>query len=77
MNLHEFQGKALFAEYNLPVSNGKVIYDANDALKACRDIGGSKWVVKARVFAFANHIARVVVGKAWLDTITNIVSQRQ
>ena len=49
MNLHEFQGKALFAEYDLPVSNGKVIYDADDALKACRDIGGSKWVVKAQV----------------------------
>ena len=51
MNLHEFQGKALFAKYDLPVSNGKVIYDAEDALKACRDIGGSKWVVKAQVHA--------------------------
>ena len=51
MNLHEFQGKALFAKYNLPVSNGKVIYEAEDALKACRDLGGSKWVVKAQVHA--------------------------
>ena len=40
MNLHEFQGKALFAEYDLPVSTGKVIYEAEDALKACRDVGG-------------------------------------
>ena len=51
MNLHEFQGKALFAKYNLPVSNGKVIYEAEDVLKACRDVGGSKWVVKAQVHA--------------------------
>jgi succinyl-CoA synthetase beta subunit len=51
MNLHEFQGKALFAKYDLPVSPGKVIYEAEDALKACRDIGGSKWVVKAQVHA--------------------------
>ncbi|MDC0166222.1 ADP-forming succinate--CoA ligase subunit beta [Gammaproteobacteria bacterium] len=51
MNLHEFQGKALFAKYDLPVSNGKVIYEAEDALKACRDVGGSKWVVKAQVHA--------------------------
>ena len=51
MNLHEFQGKALFAKYDLPVSTGKVIYEAEDALKACRDIGGSKWVVKAQVHA--------------------------
>ena len=51
MNLHEFQGKALFAKYDLPVSTGKVIYEAEDALKACRDVGGSKWVVKAQVHA--------------------------
>ena len=51
MNLHEFQGKELFAQYGLPVSNSKVIYEAEDAFKACRDIGGSKWVVKAQVHA--------------------------
>ena len=51
MNLHEFQGKELFAQYDLPVSNSKVIYEAEDAHKACRDIGGSKWVVKAQVHA--------------------------
>ena len=51
MNLHEYQGKALFAEYGLPVSTSKVIYEPEDAHKACRDIGGSKWVVKAQVHA--------------------------
>jgi succinyl-CoA synthetase beta subunit len=51
MNLHEFQGKELFAEYGLPVSDSKVIYEAEGAHKACRDIGGSKWVVKAQVHA--------------------------
>ena len=51
MNLHEYQGKALFAEYGLPVSNSKVIYEAEDAYNACRDIGGSKWVVKVQVHA--------------------------
>ena len=51
MNLHEFQGKELFAQYGLPISNSKVIYEAEDAFKACIDIGGSKWVVKAQVHA--------------------------
>ena len=51
MNLHEYQGKALFKEYGLPVSKGIVINDSNDAHKACREIGGSKWVVKAQVHA--------------------------
>ena len=51
MNLHEYQGKALFKEYGLPVSKGIVITDSNDAHKACREIGGSKWVIKAQVHA--------------------------
>ena len=51
MNLHEYQGKDLFNQYNLPVSKGIVIDDPENALKACRDIGGSKWVVKAQVHA--------------------------
>ena len=51
MNLHEYQGKALFAEYNLPVSKGKVVFNADDIIDACKEIGGSKWVVKAQVHA--------------------------
>ena len=51
MNLHEYQGKQLFADYNLPVSKGEVIFDAKDAVDACNRIGGQKWVVKAQVHA--------------------------
>jgi succinyl-CoA synthetase beta subunit len=51
MNLHEYQGKALFAEYNLPVSKGRIIYKAKDVTEACNEIGGSKWVIKAQVHA--------------------------
>jgi succinyl-CoA synthetase beta subunit len=51
MNLHEYQGKLLFAEYDLPVSNGKIIFKAEDAIDACNEIGGLKWVIKAQVHA--------------------------
>jgi len=51
MNLHEYQGKELFAKFGLPVSKNKVITTADDAINACRDIGGNKWVVKAQVHA--------------------------
>lgn len=51
MNLHEYQGKQLFADYNLPVSKGEVIFDAKDAVDACNRTGGQKWVVKAQVHA--------------------------
>ena len=51
MNLHEYQGKLLFAQYNLPISKGKVIFKSSDAEDVCNEIGGSKWVVKAQVHA--------------------------
>jgi len=51
MNLHEYQGKELFKKFGLPVSKNKVITSADEAVNACRDIGGNKWVVKAQVHA--------------------------
>ena len=51
MNLHEYQGKQLFRDYGLPVSQGFAVKNAKDALEAAKEIGGSKWVVKAQVHA--------------------------
>ncbi len=51
MNLHEYQGKQLFAEYGLPVSKGHAVDTAADAVKAADMIGGDMWVVKAQVHA--------------------------
>ncbi len=51
MNLHEYQGKALFAEYGLPVSVGQAVDTPDAAEEAAKAIGGDKWVVKAQVHA--------------------------
>ncbi len=51
MNLHEYQGKQLFAQYGLPVSKGIAAVTAEDAVKAAETIGGDRWVVKAQVHA--------------------------
>ena len=51
MNLHEYQGKALFAEYGLPVSVGQAVNTPDAAEAAAKAIGGDKWVVKAQVHA--------------------------
>lgn len=51
MNLHEYQGKQLFAEYGLPVSKGIAVDTAEEAAAACTTIGGTEWVVKAQVHA--------------------------
>ena len=51
MNLHEYQGKQLFAEYGLPVSKGYAVNTPEEAVAAAEKIGGSEWVVKAQVHA--------------------------
>ena len=51
MNLHEYQGKQLFAEYGLPVSRGHAVDSAKEAIEAAESLGGSKWVVKTQVHA--------------------------
>lgn len=51
MNLHEYQGKQLFAEYGLPVSKGFAASTPEEARAAAERIGGDKWVVKAQVHA--------------------------
>ena len=51
MNLHEFQSKAIFKDYGIPVPKGIIAYNAKEAVKAAKDIGGQLWVVKAQVHA--------------------------
>ena len=51
MNLHEYQGKQLFKEYGLPVSNGIAVDSPKAAFEAAGQIGGDKWVVKTQVHA--------------------------
>ncbi len=51
MNIHEYQAKELLRNYGIPVPNGKVIYDANDAEGVCWSIGTDIAVVKAQIHA--------------------------
>lgn len=51
MNLHEFQAKQLFAEFGVPVPEGRVAANPDEAAAAVRELGGELWVVKAQVHA--------------------------
>jgi succinyl-CoA synthetase beta subunit len=51
MNLHEYQGKQLFAQYGLPVSKGIATETPAEAAAAADQIGGDMFVVKAQVHA--------------------------
>jgi succinyl-CoA synthetase beta subunit len=51
MNLHEFQSKKVLAKYGVPVPEGLVAANADEAEAAARALGGASWVVKAQVHA--------------------------
>ncbi|MGH8126773.1 MAG: ADP-forming succinate--CoA ligase subunit beta [Gammaproteobacteria bacterium] len=51
MNLHEYQAKQLFAEFGVPVPQGRVAASAEEAAAATETLGGALWVVKAQVHA--------------------------
>lgn len=51
MNLHEYQAKQLFSSYNLPVPNGEVAYNVEDAIQVASQLSTARWVVKAQVHA--------------------------
>ncbi len=51
MNLHEYQAKQLFREYEIPVSDGLVANSINQAEEKALSLGTDKWVVKAQVHA--------------------------
>lgn len=51
MKIHEYQGKAILAEYGVAVPNGKACFSVDEAVAAAEAIGGQKWVVKAQIHA--------------------------
>jgi len=50
MKIHEYQAKAILAQYHVPVPRGQVAYTVEEAEAAARALGGSV-VVKAQIHA--------------------------
>src|SRR5678816_3862826 len=50
MKIHEYQAKAILAQYNVPVPRGRVAYTVEEAEAAAKELGGSV-VVKAQIHA--------------------------
>jgi len=51
MKIHEYQAKEIFSKYGIPVPQGAVARDPEEARKIADQIGGSRWVVKAQIHA--------------------------
>ena len=49
MNLHEFQAKQLFNQYDVPTPQGVLVKEGAQARQVVEALGGDRWVVKAQV----------------------------
>ena len=74
MNLHEYQAKALFADYGLPVPKGVTAFSVDEALLAPNALTTPKWVVKAQVHAGGRGKAGGVKIVNSKEELLNVVS---
>ena len=51
MNIHEHQAKELLRRFGIPTPDGRVAYDADQAVAGAGELGGDLWVVKAQIHA--------------------------
>ena len=51
MKIHEYQGKEILRQFNVPVPNGIPAFSIDEAVAAAEKLGGKVWVVKAQIHA--------------------------
>ncbi len=49
MDIHEYQAKEILSRFGVAVPQGGLAYSPEQAAYRARDIGGSKWIVKAQI----------------------------
>lgn len=80
MNLHEYQAKQLFREYNLPTSEGGVASTADEAVAVMKKLGTNRVVVKAQVHAGgrgkAGGVKLVESEQALRDVFNSLIGKR-
>jgi succinyl-CoA synthetase beta subunit len=70
LNLHEYQSKALFAEFGIPVPEGRVVSTPEKAAEVAKKLGGELWVVKAQVHAGGRGRAGGIRAARSLEEVT-------
>jgi succinyl-CoA synthetase beta subunit len=51
MKIHEYQGKDILRQFNVPVPRGYPAFSVREAAEAAQKLGGNVWVVKAQIHA--------------------------
>src|SRR5262245_34364598 len=63
MKIHEYQGKAILAQYGVPVPRAGAAFTAAEAREAASKLGGDLWVVKAQIHAGGRGKGTLVGGQ--------------
>ena len=53
MDIHEYQAKAILADFGMPIARGGIAYSPEQAAYRAMELGGEKWVVKAQIHSGA------------------------
>ena len=61
MDIHEYQAKKILSDFGVKIPTGGVVYSPENAENKAREIGGSKWVVKAQVHSGARGKAGGII----------------
>jgi len=75
MNLHEYQSKELFSKVGIPILNGKVASNAQQAKEAAQQLQGNQWVIKAQIHAGGRGKAGGVQIANSLDEVEGIATK--
>ena len=51
MKIHEYQGKEILRQFDVPTPRGTPCFSVEEAVAAAQQLGGSVWVVKAQIHA--------------------------
>jgi succinyl-CoA synthetase beta subunit len=51
MKIHEYQGKEILRQFDVPVPRGYPAFNVQEAVEAAQKLGGPVWVVKAQIHA--------------------------
>ncbi len=51
MKIHEYQGKEVLRQFDVPVPRGIAAFTVQEAVEAAQKLGGPVWVVKAQIHA--------------------------
>ena len=61
MDIHEYQAKKILSDFGVTIPRGGIVYSPENAENKAREIGGSRWVVKAQIHSGARGKAGGII----------------